>query len=569
MTLARTLRAFVWLRWRMLVNAVRSGERRDVLERVSRTLAAMAPIIAAVLSIGSHIGVSVLGFLGGRAAATGLVQPAAVLFVVRIVLGALLGLVVVMTTLAPMQTMMASYSRLLLLPIPRSTLHLVEVLANLTDPWIAIVLPGLATFALGLAAGGRWNLAAVAAAAGAGMVLVFVSLAALASFMLGWLFRSRQRGELFTLVFVLALSAMSIVPAIMSSKLDQGRHDEPRSMRRHTVSVEEFDATLPRWTRVLPSELYGSAVRIADEDRRVAWASVALLIVEGVFLFVASSAVHARLIGSLENEQARHRRSSGIVSTWTLPLVGPAASAVAVATVRTALRSVRGRLSVLLPGPLVLALSILFHRLSDTPPNLATALAHGDLVFGASALLALNALQPFTMNLFGTDRAGLTLVFLSPVSDLDLVRGKVAGCGVLLAVSLVLCLAASAVASPTGGVMAWVAALFAIWAIYLLLSPFAVWLSAVFPVAADLSKAGTRGNAHPAAVLIGMVIIGAITVLTAAIFLVTEFWLERPLLTPLVMLAWLGAALAVSWPLLGLASRMIAPRRENLALLSR
>ncbi|HUL73697.1 MAG TPA: hypothetical protein VLT86_11385 [Vicinamibacterales bacterium] len=570
MTLLRTLRAFMWLRWRMLVNTIRGGERRDVLERVSRTLAVMAPIIATALSIGSVIGASILGFVGGRAAATGLVAPATVLFVVRIVLGVVLGLLVVMTTLAPMQTMMASYSRLLLLPIPRSTLHLVEVLANLTDPWIAILVPAFTTFAIGLAAGGRVGMAIVAAVAGAGMVFVLVSLGALVSFLLGWLLRSRRRGEMFTLVFVLALSAMSILPAIISSKLDDSRRGEPKSARRHGVSVEQFNATLPAWTRALPSELYGGAVGAAGQRRHgAAWASVAILLLEGAILFAASSAVHARLIGSLENEQERHRHASSLIGAWTLPVLGPAASAVAIASLRAAVRSVRGRLSILLPGPLVLALAVLFRRMPEAPPGFATIVSHGELVFGASAVLALNALQPFTMNLFGTDRAGLTLMFLSPVSDLDLARGKVAGCGLLYAGSLVLCLAASIVISPSGGLLAWLSVGVAIAAIYTWLSPFAVWLSALFPVAADLSKTGNRGNAHPVAVFAGLFLIVGATVTTTVLFLSVEFWLRQPWLTPVVMLVWLGVALLISWPLLGLASRAIGPRRENLALLSK
>ena len=178
----------------------------------------------------------------------------------------------------------------------------------------------------------------------------------------------------------------------------------------------------------------------------------------------------------------------------------------------------------------------------------SAVIAHGELVFGASAVIALNALQPFTMNLFGTDRAGLTLMFLSPVSDLDLARGKVASSGLLFAVSLVLCLAASIVIAPSGGLLAWLSVCFAIAAVYLLLSPFAVWLSALFPVAADLSKTGNRGNAHPIAVFAGLFLIVGATIVTAVLFLSIEFWLGQPWLTPIVMLAWLGVALSIAWP---------------------
>ena len=230
LAMIRSLRAFMWLRWRLLVNAIRGSERRDTLERVSRTLAVMAPILVLVMSTGSLVAAGILGFVGGRAAASGLVEPATVIFIVRVVLGVLLVLIVFMTILAPVQTMMSSYNRLLLLPIPRASLHLVEVMANLTDPWITVIVPGLITFAIGLAVGGRAGMALVAAAAGLAIVFVLISIAALVSFLLGWLLRSRRRGELFTLVFVLGLSMVSIVPALVSSNFDS-RPKGPREQR--------------------------------------------------------------------------------------------------------------------------------------------------------------------------------------------------------------------------------------------------------------------------------------------------------------------------------------------------
>ena len=261
----RSLRAFMWLRWRLLVNAIRGSERRDTLERVSRTLAVMAPIIVLVMSTGSLVAAGILGFVGGRAAATGLVEPATIIFIVRVVLGVLLVLIVFMTILAPVQTMMSSYNRLLLLPIPRASLHLVEVMANLTDPWITVIVPGLITFAIGLAVGGRAGMALVAAAAGLAIVFVLISIAALVSFLLGWLLRSRRRGELFTLVFVLGLSMVSIVPALVSSNFDSHRKARGSGGRppREPFSVTRFDASLPRWSLAVPSELYGAAVGAA------------------------------------------------------------------------------------------------------------------------------------------------------------------------------------------------------------------------------------------------------------------------------------------------------------------
>jgi len=566
----RSLRAFMWLRWRLFVNAIRGRERRDTLERVSRTIAVMSPILLLALSCGSFVAVSILGFVAGRATAGGLVDPIAILFVVRVVIGVLLVLIVFMTILAPMQTMMASYNRLLLLPIPRASLHLVEVLANLTDPWITVFVPGFFTFAIGLAVGGRAGVSLVAAAAGVAVVFLLISLAALVSFLLGWLLRSRRRGELFTLIFVLGLSMVSLVPALVSSNLDTERKARVAQgkPRRTPFSVERFDASLPPWANALPSELYGAAVGGAmRHDPLRAWLAVLMLGLEGAVVFAASSAVHKRLIVSLENEQARHRRVPKPLGGWELPYVGSWSSAVAMASLRTGLRSVRGRLSILLPGPLLLALSVLLRRMPETPVPVAAVLSHGGLVFATGSLLALHALQPFTMNLFGTDRAGLTLLFLQPLSDLTLVRGKVLGCGLLLGVAMSLCLVVSVIVAPFGSPWTWISVPIGMASICTLLGPIAVWCSALFPVAADLSKTGTAGNPHPIAMLTGTIAVMALAVPPALCIFIGEYWLRRPGLVPALMLGWLAVSFLVAWPLFILAARAVTPRRENLALL--
>ncbi len=45
------------------------------------------------------------------------------------------------------------HTRLMLLPVPRRVLHLVEVVTTLLDPWVIFVLPGLVSYALGLTLG--------------------------------------------------------------------------------------------------------------------------------------------------------------------------------------------------------------------------------------------------------------------------------------------------------------------------------------------------------------------------------------------------------------------------------
>jgi hypothetical protein len=295
--------------------------------------------------------------------------------------------------------------------------------------------------------------------------------------------------------------------------------------------------------------------------------AVVVLIAEGVLLFAASSAVHARLIGSLENEQDHRRRISKPLGGFEVPFVRPSVAAVAMTYLRMALRSVRGRLAILLPAPMLLAIATLVRRMPDVPDGMSAVFHRGDLLFAVGSVLALHALQPFTMNLFGTDRAGLTLLFLSPLDDRDLARGKILGCALLLGVSMSLCLLGAVIVAPGGEVWTWLAVPIGIAAVWMWASPLAVWLSILFPVAADLSKTGKGGNPHPLAMLVGLVAVMGLLVPTALLFVAAEFWLRKPPLVLVFELSWLLVAVLVAWPLLNFAASSLSSRRENLALL--
>ena len=60
----RTLRAFAWLRWRMLINSMEQTGTRDTLERFSVAIEKILPIMTAILIVPSALGLSALG--GGR-----------------------------------------------------------------------------------------------------------------------------------------------------------------------------------------------------------------------------------------------------------------------------------------------------------------------------------------------------------------------------------------------------------------------------------------------------------------------------------------------------------------------
>jgi hypothetical protein len=114
----------------------------------------------------------------------------------------------------------------------------------------------------------------------------------------------------------------------------------------------------------------------------------------------------------------------------------------------------------------------------------------------------------------------------------------------------------------------WVAVVLGVFAAYVLLSPAYVWLSALFPVASDLSKTGSGGNPHPLPMLAGLVLVALCVAPAGLIIVLTQFWLGQPALAPMLMTGWLLITLVIAVPLIGVASRAIGQRRENLALVA-
>ena len=563
----RSLRAIVWLRWRLLKNSIGGSRKRDALEQVSRSLAVVVPILVASLSIGTFVAISIVGFLGGRAIASGLLDAPTGVLILRVLVAITMVAVISIAAVSPIQSSTTRYTRLLLLPIHRRVLHLVEVGATLADPWIAVIAAGLISFAVGILAGGRPAAALAALGAAAATVVVLVCAASLVSFLVAWLMRNRRRSELFTLMFVLGFSLLSFLPAF-ASRFEDRRGDEGSGQHRPPIDVRAIDRELPMWSRYVPSEMHGRIVTAALAGRDVrAAAGVATLLVQAALLFFLSSRVHARMLNSLEGDSGR-RRSSGIGGlSRKLPFLTAAASAVAWAQYKGALRTVRGRLTILLPGPMLGILTLAFRGLPDE--TWATSAAdQGYLLLAVTILFTLYSMHAVSMNFFGSDRAGLTLQLLSPLTDRDLAWGKIAGFGMIASTGLVICLATSLAVARSGPPAYWIAAIIGGGATFLLLCPVAIWFSALFPVASDLSKTGSGGNPHPLPMIVGTICTALFAMPAALVVIAAEFSFQSEIAAVPLMLAWLGITAAISIPLVNLASRTIGHRRENLAMVA-
>jgi hypothetical protein len=564
-----SLRAFVWLRWRLLANSLRGGRRRDTLEQISRAVSLMMPAILGVLSLGLVVATTVVGFVGGRAAANGVIDAPLAVFVLRVSLALMVSVLVIFAVVMPSQATLTRYTRLLLLPISRRSLHVVETAASLSDPWLLWIVPGLFAIGIGIFAGGRPMAAALATLAAVVLIATLAALNTLLGFLVSLIVRNRRRSEIFTLVFVIGISAASFLPALFAGDLEERSKGERRRRDRPEFSVERVDAALPWWTRALPPEIYARTVLAGlRSDGAGAVVGVAALAAELAALFAASAMVHARLLGTPEGRGRRSRRDATDVAVLALPLLGPRPSAIAWSTFKTTLRSVRGRLMVILGGPLVAVLLLVLTTAEPDEAWPAFLMAHGYLAVGVGGIFGIYSLQAISMNFFGSERSGLTLQFLLPFTDAEIARGKVAGGLLALSPALALTVVAVAAVAPTGSPWYWLAAFMGVVATYLWMSPFFVWLSALFPVPADLSKTGSGGNPHALPMFAGTFLALLVAAPAAGILAAGAFWLRQPLVTFLLMSGWLILAAAVAHVLVVLTAGAITMRRENLALVA-
>ncbi|HET7218977.1 MAG TPA: hypothetical protein VFJ02_13065, partial [Vicinamibacterales bacterium] len=105
-------------------------------------------------------------------------------------------------------------------------------------------------------------------------------------------------------------------------------------------------------------------------------------------------------------------------------------------------------------------------------------------------------------------------------------------------------------------------------ATYALVAPGAAVLSTLFPRTVDLNSIGRGSNAHGVAGLLGLVVFAAAALPCILLTFVALAVLQRPDLTPLLLLAWTALALVISRLLFQVIVPIFDRRRENLALVA-
>ncbi|MDQ3488320.1 MAG: hypothetical protein M3468_11380 [Acidobacteriota bacterium] len=555
------LKAFAWMRWRMLANAIEHSGSRDTLQRLSIAMENLGPIIAAVLLIPSALILLGLGITSGHMIAGGAVD--AMPFRVTRFLLLLVPVLVIVGPLVMPAADRTNPVRLLLLPIPRHTLYIAQSSAAFGDPWTMLMVPLICGIPIGLLAAGAFLPAAVALAGAILFILAIVGLSSLATSIMHLLARDRRRGELLALIFIIVLPLVGLVPGLMAGGSKRGT-GEPR------------EPVLPAWTgsyasRALglhPAQMFTTGTQAAvTGQRRAAVRSLVGLGIVVTVLHGLGLMAFLKVLNSPGSTGARRHAPMSTLWTRRIPGLSQGASAVALAQLRLAMRTPRGRSIMLSPLAMLLIFGVMMYRGSGTvdfgPFHFGSGLG---LATFAAAICMLSIL-PIAMNQFAVDGAGLTMTLLSPLPDADLLAGKAAGSALIQLPPLIVAVGLTLLIFPAGSRALWATLPLALIAIHFIVSPLAAICSALFPREVNMNSIGRGSNAHGAAGLLGMLSFVGAGLPTIGITLLAVAVLDRPMLAPVMMAAWCVIAYGIGRILFHPARRIFKARRESLVML--
>ncbi len=557
----RILKAFLWLRWRVLINSLERTGARDTLERFSVATEKLGPIIGLVLFIPSSIALFVAALTAGFGVGTGSWNiPFEVIryFLLLATAFTVLGPIILPTRDG------GNAVRFLLLPISRWTLYFSQMAGALADPWILLTVPIAIGVPLGAAIAGRPLLAILTLMAGVAFLAVITGMTSLTSTVIHLLLRNRRRGDLVMLVVVLVLPLLGLLPSLIASDRSVRRRAGEVRQARPPQPPSRAEAVAWRVFSYTPSELYHrSALEGAVRVRTAAAPLVALGAIATTIQLLGFAAFR-RLLDMPVSMGTRRAGAFGGLWARTIPGLSAGASAVAMTQLRLALRTPRGRSILAAPVLIFGAFAVLIYR-SGQAPFAELQLQSGLSLATFGAFICLFSILPLAVNQFAIDKAGFTRQMLSPLSITELLAGKAIGNALIVAAPAAFCLVLPAIIFGGGNPALWLALPFAMIATYAVVAPVAAALSAIFPRSVDLSSIGHASNAHSGAALLGLVSFVAAALPSGALVFLTTRILDRPRLALPLLLAWCVVALLVSRLLFIPVRRLVASRCETLA----
>jgi hypothetical protein len=558
----RIFRAFVWMRFRVLINSLERTGARDTLERFSVATEKLGPIIALVLLIPSSLVLFVLGITTGFALAQS--SSLITLMLVRYFLLLVLFLTLLGPIILPARDT-GSLVRYLLLPIRRFDLYLAQMSGALADPWILLVIPVvLLGIPIGLAVGLKFLAALITLVAAIAFVLFLTGITSLASSIIHLLLRDRRRGDVVMLIVIFLIPLMGVLPQLLiKEERGPGGRRLTREERRAQPTPFAAQAVL-RLAPYLPSEMYRRTAAGAVGNPLDAAVPLAELAAVALIAQAAGFVAYRRVLDMPISLGTRRAGSFGGLWNRVIPGLSPAASAVAFTQLRLALRTPRGRASMLTP----LLMPFLLGAVISRRGALGIPGVEGESGLAIAAIggfAAVLALLPITMNQFAIDRAGFTRQMLSPISIRELLLGKAIGNALTAAIPSAICFVMAFAVFRTSHPTLWFGLIFAIVATYALLAPAAATLSAIFPKTVDLNSIGNSSNAHQAAGLLGMLAFAASAAVPALLTAVALGVLHRIDLVTLFLLVWAAVSIGLSYVLFIPVRRLVASRCETLA----
>jgi hypothetical protein len=559
----RFLRAWAWLRWRTFMNAIERSERADRIARLSRATEALGPVVMAVFMIPSAILALGLGLAAGYGMGAGAAWGTPLMHVLRIALFLAMVFVVLGPLMLPSGRGLASLPRLLLLPVSHRSLFAGELLGGLADPWTLLASLAVLMVPIGALAAGDVPLAIAAAAAALLLVAALVALGAFFGALLHLLMRDRGRGEWIVVLFFTLLPMAAIAPSLLAGAGAAKKGDawEAEFESRMEAMLEQpANGALA----IFPGELFvATAARAAGLSP--GFAALPLVALTGMAggAMAGGWTLWKRTIdrGGISRGRSKGARA-GAGAPSSLPMMRTPARAIAFSFLQHVLRTARGRTTVL-PTLIMTAILAVLVAMQDGATLGALPLRDGYSVAVFGTVMAFLTVVQLWMNQFAVDKAGLTMLCLQPLTTRQLLGGKMAGAGVLIAALLTLPLAAGLL---LGGRSAahWLVLLIGALAAFVLIAPLAAILSAVFPKHVDMASIGHKSNAHPAAGLLGGLLIFAAGGPAVAAGLIGFRYFQSGAAAVGLAAAWLGIALLLHWALWKVAVRLFENRRETL-----
>jgi hypothetical protein len=320
--------------------------------------------------------------------------------------------------------------------------------------------------------------------------------------------------------------------------------------------------------QLFPSELYTRATRAsATGNAADAVAPVSALAATSVLLHGVGFVAFRLVLDSPGASSAR--RAAPMRDVWgrTLPGLSPAASAVALAHLRLALRTPRGRSIILSPLVLLGIFAIVMMRNRQGMDLGPWSMESGIGLATFTSFMSVLTILPLAFNQFAVDGAGLTLALLSPLSHRDYLAGKAIGNALITIPTTIICMVGSFALFPTGPASMWLSLPLALAGVHLLTAPVAAIFSALFPRQVDMNSIGNKSNAHGLAGLLGLLGYVLAAVPSVLLVLAATRLLRQPALAPVFLLAWCAVAYGISRLMFVPARRIFEQRRENLAML--